>query len=97
MADIQEETRTVTMSVNEMIFIQLRDLKEGQRDLSRRMDKLEEKLETSRKEFNGRIDRLETKMDTSTNHEQIAATSNIGIGVAAASSTIFLLYSLLSK
>ena len=61
------------------------------------MDKLESKIDENRKELNNRIDKLESKMDTSTNHGQIATISTIGIGVAAASSTIALLYSMFAK
>lgn len=115
MADIHEETRTVNVSINELILAQLHDLKESQRELKaeikatrdelnkridrieNRMDKLETKMDENRKELNERIDKLSNKIDASTNHGQIATISTIGIGVAAASSTIALLYSLLAK
>ena len=115
MVDIHEETRAINVSIDELILAQLRDLKEGQRDLNRRMDRietrmdrlekkvddkldrLESKMDENRKELNERIDKLTNKMDSSTNHGQIATISTIGIGVAAASSTIALLYSLFAK
>ena len=111
----EQAQQTVTMSVNELIFIQLRDLKEGQRDLNRRMDRIETrmdnletkiedtrkelnaKIEDTRKELNERIDKLANKMDSSTHQGQIATISTIGIGVAAVSSTVAMLYSLFSK
>ena len=97
MADIHEETRAVSILINELILAQLHDLKEEQRELKAEIKTTRDELNKRIDRIENRIDRLENKMDTSTNHEQIAAISNIGIGVAAASSTIFLLYSLLSK
>ena len=114
----QEETRQVTMSINEMIFIQLRDLKDSQREMNSRMDRIEhrmdkleekidkqnarieklsDKIDENRKELNARIDKLSDKIDASSNHGQIATISTIGIGVAAASSTVALLYTLFAK
>jgi len=115
MADFHEETRAVSVSINEVILAQLSDLRESQRELKAEikttrdelnkridrietgMDKLESKIDENRKELNNRIDKLESKMDTSTNHGQNATISTIGIGVAAASSTIALLYSMFAK
>lgn len=113
---IEEQTKQIaSISINELILAQLHDLKEGQRDLNRRMDRienrmdrlekkvddkldrLESKMDENRKELNERIDKLTNKMDSSTNHGQIATISTIGIGVAVASSTIALLYSLFAK
>ncbi|MBR2773495.1 MAG: hypothetical protein IKD73_00715 [Selenomonadaceae bacterium] len=124
---IEEQTRQVaSISINEVILAQLRDLKEGQRDLNRRMDRIEtrmdnletkiedtrkelnakledtrkelnDKIEGTRKELNERIDKLANKMDSSTHQGQIATISTIGIGVAAVSSTVAMLYSLFSK
>lgn len=102
---IEGQTQQIaSISINEVILAQLRDLKEGQRDLNRcmdrietRMDRLETKIEDTRKEFNERIDKLANKMNSSTNQGQIATISTIGIGVAAVSSTVALLYSLFAK
>ena len=52
----QEETRQFTVSINEMILMQLRDLKENQRELRT-------ELKETRKELNSRIDKLEARMD----------------------------------
>ena len=113
---IEEQNKQIaSVSINEVILAQLRDLKEGQRDLNRRMDRIETrmdnletkiedtrkelnaKLEDTRKELNERIDKLANKMDSSTHQGQIATISTIGIGVAAVSSTVAMLYSLFSK
>ena len=129
MPQIQEESRQVTMSINEMILIQLRDLKDSQREMNnrmdrieRRMDKLEDKIEkqnakiekladkidenrkelnakidANQKELNARIDKLSDKIDASSNHGQIATISTVGIGIAAVSSAIGVLYTLFFK
>ena len=115
MSQIQEESRQVTMSINEMILIQLRDLKDSQREMNnrmdrieRRMDKLEDKIENldkkfdskidaNQKELNARIEKLFDKIDASSNHGQIATISTVGIGIAAVSSAIGVLYTLFFK
>ena len=88
MSQIQEESRQVTMSINEMILIQLRDLKDSQHEMNnrmdrieRRMDKLEDKIENLDKKFDSKIDRLASKIDTSSNHGQIATISTVGIAL----------------
>ena len=118
MTEIREERPAMTISINEMILMQLRDLKEGQRELNKRMDrmdtrmdriemridkvdgridKLESKIDENRRELNARMDRIENKIDASTNHGQIATISTVGIGVAAVSSAIGVLYTLFFK
>ena len=90
MAQTQEQVQqTVTMSINEMIFMQLRDLKESQREmnnrmdrLERRMDKLEEKIDGLDKKFDAKIDKLASKIDSSSNHGQIANITTVGIALA---------------
>ena len=115
MTQAQEQSQQFTVSINEMILMQLRDLKDSQREMNnridrieRRMDKLEDKIEKqnlkiekladkideNRKELNARIDRLSDKIDTSTNHGQIANISTVGIGIAAVSSAVGVLYTL---
>ena len=126
MAQAQEQSQQFTVSINEMILMQLRDLKDSQREMNnridrieRRMDKLEDKIEKqnlkiekladkidenrkelnakideNQKALNARIDRLSDKIDTSTNHGQIANISTVGIGIAAVSSAVGVLYTL---
>ena len=113
---IEDQNKQIaSISINEVILAQLRDLRESQRDiraeikdvcqelkatrdeLNHRLDKQEAKIEENRKELNERIDKLSGKMDSSANQGQIATISTIGIGVAAVSSTVALLYSLFSK
>ena len=88
---IEDQNKQIaSISINEVILAQLRDLKEGQRDIRA-------EIKDVRQELNARIDKLSGKMDSSTNQGQIATISTIGIGVAAVSSTVALLYSLFSK
>ena len=55
------------MSAEEIIFIQLKDLKEEFRDsrkeLNARMDRLEKSLDVTRTELNARMDRIEIRQD----------------------------------
>ncbi|MBQ6297423.1 MAG: hypothetical protein IJK81_06995 [Selenomonadaceae bacterium] len=92
---IQEEKPVVNFSTNDLIMIQLRDLKEGQRDLKseikdirREMADMRKEMNDTRKELNERIDRLASKMDSSSNHGQIATISTIAIAVAVIYSLI---------
>ena len=55
------------MSAEEIIFIQLKDLKDEFRDsrkeLNARMDRLEKSLDVTRTELNARMDRIEIRQD----------------------------------
>ena len=68
----EQTARVIPMTVNDLISMQLQDLKEDFRGtrkelsermerLERRQDRLEEKLETTRKEFNQRMDKQDEK------------------------------------
>ena len=70
-----QEQQQVNFSINEMIMIQLRDLKENQRELKAELKDVRQEIKETRKEldeirkeFNGRIDRLTNKIDSSSNH-----------------------------
>ena len=88
--EIQEQARQVTnVSMNELIMLQLRDLKESdrelraelketRRELNARIDKLDERIN----KLDEKIDGLRRDMNTSTNHGQIANISTIGIAIA---------------
>jgi len=56
MPQVQEQQQQVSFSINEMIMIQLRDLKESQRELKA-------ELKDTRKELSSRMDRFEARMD----------------------------------
>ena len=70
----EKVSRIIPMTADELIFIQLKDLKEEFRDsrkelnarmdrMEQRQDKLEAKLETTRKELNARMDKQDAKID----------------------------------
>ena len=72
--DKEKVSRIIPMTADELIFIQLKDLKEEFRDsrkelnarmdrMEQRQDKLEAKLETTRKELNARMDKQDAKID----------------------------------
>ncbi|MBR4642044.1 MAG: hypothetical protein IKO74_04895 [Selenomonadaceae bacterium] len=104
MSQIQEESRQVSISINEMILMQLRDLKENQRELKAEIKDVRLELRETRKELNAlmgkqdeKIDRLASKIDAFSNHGQIATISSVGIGLSAVSITLGVLYTLFFK
>lgn len=64
MADTQEQTRqVVNMTIDDLIYAQVKDLGKRMDRLEHRQDRLEEKLETTRQELNERMNRIEARMD----------------------------------
>ncbi|MBR0260409.1 MAG: hypothetical protein IJQ85_01310 [Selenomonadaceae bacterium] len=96
MAQVQEQQQQVNISVNDLIFAQIKDLGKRMDRLEHRQDKLEEKLDLTRRELNNRmdkqdekiekladkIDKLADKIDSSSNHGQISNITTIGIALA---------------
>lgn len=92
----QQEVQEVKITVNDLIYAQVKDLGNRMDRLETRMDKLEDRLDTTRRELNARIDKVDERIDklaekidglrrdmnTSTNHGQIANISTIGIAIA---------------
>ena len=96
MAEIREERPAMTVSVNEMILMQLRDLKDSQRDLKveikdirQELKDVRQELNEMRKELNGRIDKLADKIDASSNHGQISTITTIGIALGVLYALLF--------
>lgn len=56
MAQIQEQQQQVNISVNDLIFAQIKDL-------GKRMDRFEKALDVTRNDLNARMDRLEHRQD----------------------------------
>ena len=97
MSDVQEQSpQVVTMTINDLIYAQVKDL-------GKRMDRLEKGLDNTRQELNARMDRIEkridkqderiekladkidklsAKIDSSSNHGQISTITTIGIAIA---------------
>ena len=96
MAQQEEVQQEVKITINDLIYAQVKDLGNRMDRLENRMDKLEDRLDTTRQELNARIDKVDARIDkltekidalrrdmnTSTNHGQIANISTIGIAGA---------------
>ena len=71
MADAQEQSQQfANITINDLIYAQVKDLGKRMDRLENRMDKIEsrmdkfdEKLDTTRKELNARMDKFEARMD----------------------------------
>ena len=96
MSQVQEQQQHVSISINDLIYAQVKDL-------GKRIDRLEKNLDVTRTEFNARMDRIERRMDkqdekiekladridalsnkidSSSNHGQISNITTIGIALA---------------
>ena len=64
MAEVQEQTQQiVNMSINDLIYLQVKELGKRMDRLEHRQDRLEEKLEITRREINDRMDKQDTKIE----------------------------------
>lgn len=87
--NVQQE---VKITINDLIYTQVKDLGKRMDRLENRMDKIDariDKLDARIDKLDERIDKLADKIDglrrdmnTSTNHGQIANISTIGIAIA---------------
>ena len=89
----QEQQEKVSFSTNDMILIQLRDLKESVRDLKGEVKNLRTEIRDVRNELNDhmsrierrfdrRFDWLENKIESSSNQGQISTITTIAIALA---------------
>ena len=62
MPQIQEQQQ-VNITINDLIYAQVKDLGNRMDRLERRQDKLEEKLERTRQELNARLDKQDAKIE----------------------------------
>ena len=62
MAQVQEQ-QAVNITINEMILMQLRDLRESQRELKTEIKDVRKELNETRKEFIARMDKQDAKID----------------------------------
>ena len=67
---------------DDLILERLKDIKEGQRELNARMDKLDARIDKLEDNFNGRMNKLENEVRNSTRHTQIMTASVVGIALA---------------
>lgn len=85
----QHEEQVVRMTTNDLILIQIKDLKETAREVKGEIREVRAELKDTRDELNKRMDRLEnrldkleSKLDSSSNHGQISTITTIGIALA---------------
>ena len=85
----EQQQEKVSFSTNDMILIQLRDLKESVRDIKGEIKDVRKELNETRRELNTRMDRieqridhLENKIESASNHGQISTITTIGIALA---------------
>ncbi len=85
---IQEEKKVV-MTTDDLILIQLKDLKETVReikneirDVRAEIKDVRKELHETRQELNQQINKLESKIESSSNHGQISNITTIGIALA---------------
>ena len=77
---LQEEKVAITR--DDLILIQLRDLKESLRDVKSELKETRKDLNDRMDRIEQRIDRLESKIESSSNHGQISNITTIGIALA---------------
>ena len=92
MAQQENVQQEVKITINDLIYTQVKDLGKRMDRLENRMDKIDariDKLDARIDKLDERIDKLADKIDglrrdmnTSTNHGQIANISTIGIAIA---------------
>ena len=63
MSQVQEQQQQVSISINDLIYAQVKDLGKRMDRLEHRQDRLEEKLETTRRELNARMDKQDEKIE----------------------------------
>ena len=64
MIETQEQTKqVVTMTINDLIYAQQKELGKRMDRIEMRMDKLEEKLDNTRRELNARMDKFESRLE----------------------------------
>ena len=67
---------------DDLILERLKDIKEGQRELNTRIDKLAARMDRLEDNFNGRMNKLENEVRNSSRHTQIMTASVVGIALA---------------
>ena len=109
MPQAQEQQQQVNISVNDLIFAQLKDLGKRMDRLEHRQDRLEEKVERTRqelsetrRELNARMDKQDEKIDKLADkiddlHKEIKASTNHGqiANISTVGIAIAVIYSLL--
>ena len=92
----EKKSKVIPMTIDDLIYMQLQDLKEESREsrkeLSARMDRLEnrqDKLDARIDKLDEKIDKLASKIDSSMNQGQICLITTIGIAVAVFYSLFF--------
>ena len=82
MPSLYQREKPSPLTRDDLILERLKDLKEGQRELNARMDKLDARIDKLEDNFNGRMNKLENEVRNSTRHTQIMTVSFTGIALA---------------
>lgn len=79
---MQQQEEKIKITTEDLILIQLRDLKEDVKDLRTEIKDIRKELNDRMDRIEQRIDRLESKIESSSNHGQISTITTIGIALA---------------
>ena len=76
-----KEQKTIPLTRDDFILMQLREIREDIRDLRGEMKDLRNEMKDTKRELNARMDRLENEMRSMSRHSQIMAGSVIAIAL----------------
>ena len=83
---MQIQDEKVTITTQDLIYAQVKDLSNRMERLEKRMDRLEEKIEKQDEKFErlaDKIDALRRDLSTGTNHNQVMTGSIVAIALSA--------------
>ena len=63
MAQQENVQQEVKLTINDLIYAQVKDLGKRMDRLETRMDRIENRLDTTRQEFNARLDKVDARID----------------------------------
>ncbi|MBR1806337.1 MAG: hypothetical protein IJ774_08140 [Selenomonadaceae bacterium] len=82
MPALYQREKTTPLTRDDLILERLKDLKDGQREINARMDKLDARMDRLEDNFNARMNKLENEVRGSSRHTQIMTATVVGIALA---------------